>query len=75
MNCQISPAFSFFSVAKKTLLFAQASVSESGKIFTPTHAPGVDDFIHELTSFLREHLDEPALLTYYRREVERLGWA
>lgn len=78
---------------KKTRLFAQASVFESGKIFVPMQAPWVDDFIHEITSFptakfddqvdamsqgltyLREHLDEPGIITYYRREVERLGLA
>ena len=76
---------------KKTRLFAQASVFESGKIYVPVQAHWVDDFIHELTSFptakfddqvdamsqaltyLREHLDEPGIITFYRREVERLG--
>jgi predicted phage terminase large subunit-like protein len=78
---------------KKTRLFAQASVFESGKIYVPTQAPWMDDFIHEITSFpsakfddqvdamsqgltyLREHLDEPGIITYYRMEAQRLGLA
>ncbi len=76
---------------KKTRLFAQASVFESGRIYVPAKSPWVDDFMHELTSFpsakfddqvdaisqgltyLREHLDEPGIITYFRQEVERSG--
>ena len=31
------------------------------------------DAMSQGLSYLREHLDEPALLTYYRREAEKLG--
>lgn len=77
---------------KKSRLFAQASVFDSGKVYLPTHARWVDDFIHELTAFpsakyddqvdaisqaltyLREYLDEPGFLTYYRLEAEKRGF-
>lgn len=75
---------------KKTRLFAQASVFESGKVLLPSNAYWLDDFKHELTSFpsakhddqvdaisqaltfLRERLDEPGLIAYYRQEAERM---
>lgn len=76
---------------KKTRLFAQASVFESGKVYVPDKSPWVDDFIHELTSFpsakfddqvdamsqgltyLREHLDEPVMIAYYKLMNESLS--
>ena len=76
---------------KKTRLFAQASVFESGKVYLPAQAPWVNDFMYELTSFpsakfddqvdamsqglsyLREYLEEPAIITYYKNEARRLG--
>ena len=76
---------------KKSRLFAQASVFDSGKVYLPTNASWVDDFIHELTAFpsakfddqvdamsqaltyIREYLDEPSFITFYRQEAERLG--
>lgn len=76
---------------KKSRLFAQASIFDSGKVYLPTHARWVDDFIHELTAFpsakfddqvdamsqaltyIREYLDEPGILAYYRMEAEKRG--
>ena len=76
---------------KKSRLFAQASIFDSGKVYLPTHAHWVDDFIHELTAFpsakfddqvdamsqaltyIREYLDEPGILAYYRMEAEKRG--
>ncbi len=77
---------------KKTRLFAQASVFESGKVYLPRNAHWLNDFVHELTSFpsgkhddqvdaisqaltfLRERLDEPGLIAYYRQESEKIGF-
>lgn len=76
---------------KKSRLFAQASVFDSGKVYLPTNERWVDDFIHELTAFpsgkfddqvdamsqaltyIREYLDEPGIIAYYRKEAEKRG--
>lgn len=63
---------------KKTRLFAQASVFESGKIYVPAKSPWVDDFIHELTSFPSAKFDDQVDaisqgLTYLREHLDESG--
>ena len=60
---------------KKTRLFAQASVFESGKVYLPTNARWVDDFIHELTAFPSAKFDDQVdamsqALTYIREYLD-----
>jgi predicted phage terminase large subunit-like protein len=75
---------------KKSRLFAQSAYFESGVVRMPVHAPWLDDYLHELTSFpstkfddqvdatsqalayLKNWLDEPAVLTYYRDQAEEI---
>ncbi len=60
---------------KKTRLFAQASIFESGKVYLPINARWVDDFIHELTAFPSAKFDDQVdamsqALTYIREFLD-----
>jgi predicted phage terminase large subunit-like protein len=60
---------------KKSRLFAQASIFDSGKVYLPTDAHWVDDFIHELTAFPSAKFDDQVdamsqALTYIREYLD-----
>jgi predicted phage terminase large subunit-like protein len=64
---------------KKSRLFAQASIFDSGKVYLPTQARWVDDFIHELTAFPSAKFDDQVdamsqALTYIREYLDEPGF-
>ena len=64
---------------KQTRLFAQASLFESGKVYLPTKANWVEDFVHELTSFPTAKFDDQVdvmsqALTRLRKCLDELGF-
>lgn len=63
---------------KKSRLFAQASIFDSGKVYLPSKALWVDDFIHELTAFPSAKFDDQVdamsqALTYIREYLDEPG--